>query len=167
MKRSRSSCGRGAATPSTGSVTPMRPATPDMPTSRSAGSPIAPMRAGSLLPPLARPGGEPGLVAGEPAAESQPGRGEIAFEFLPADLIAPPRLRPDPAAGVVLHLGVHARRHPAGRADDHPDARNVIPGPGGPPERVEPARRILLEHRDAVALQVPAAGGQERAPQPV
>jgi adenylate kinase family enzyme len=44
-------------------------------------------------------------------------------------IIAPPRVRPDAAAGVVLHLGVHARLHPAGRADDHPDAGGVLPDP--------------------------------------
>ena len=51
MSRSRSSRGPGTTTPSTGSDTLPLPATPCTPTSRSAGSPPAPMRASSLIPP--------------------------------------------------------------------------------------------------------------------
>src|SRR6185437_5032313 len=62
-------------------------------------------------------GGEPGMVVGQPVAQPEACVGEVAGQFLLADLVAGPGMRPDAPANLVLDLDVHARWLPAGRPD--------------------------------------------------
>ena len=103
------------------------------------------------------------MVVGKPAAEAQVSGGEIASEFLVADLVAGPGVRPDAPADLVLDLDVHPRRFPPGRTDNAPDAAGIVPGPTGLRRLLEPGRRTLLEDRDPVAPQVMPHGGEKRA----
>jgi hypothetical protein len=49
------------------------------------------------------------------------------------------------------------------RAPPPPDAAWVIPGRLGAGDRLEPVRRVLLEHGDAVVVQMMPDGGEESA----
>src|ERR1700678_2891866 len=104
--------------------------------------------------PLGGPGGEPGVVNGEPVAEAQVRRGEIAGQLLVAELVTGPGVRPDVTAMLVLDLRAQARRFPAGRPDGAPDAAGIVTDRLGLPDLLEPVRRVLLEHGDAVVAQM-------------
>jgi hypothetical protein len=47
-------------------------------------------------------GGQPGMVAGQPLTEPQPGGREVGGHFLFADLVVTECMRPHPAVGVVF-----------------------------------------------------------------